>query len=616
MQFEQIKSLLANQTELISKIVLESDLVSCLNDISLQAERALGDNAKASVITLENQYLYHSAAPNLPSEFCQFIDNLLLSQDTNPCTSAAYLGKPVIVPNIEQTPFCDSFVRIALSHQLRSCWAMPLFSSTSTVLGIFAIYYPDIKTPDSYQSEVLKHFTFLAGLAIEKQQLIKQQEHTHYHIEQLAFYDALTELPNRRLLMSHTQDLITKIKQTQLYGALIYIDLNGFKRINDSLGHHSGDELLVAVSRRLKNAMRKTDTIARIGGDEFVVLVEDLQTSPNDMKVESKRVANRILQNLEQYFNLAGGRYKIGASIGIALIDHNDKNAIEVLKHADAAMYSAKKSHQQAACFHNSELQDKLDARIQIENEISTALKNAAFHAFFQPMVDLNGKLIAAEALIRWKHPDRGIIGPDEFITVAENMGVIHQMQDTMLTQVCQTLKRLEQTTTLANDFRISINICPSQLKSTSLPNILMKTLREFDLPPRYFMLEITEGMLVDDLEQTANTLNQLRNLGFNISIDDFGTGYSSLAYLNTLPISEIKIDKCFIDTLSSEPSTQSIVDSMISLSKHFNFNVIAEGIEDAEQLEVIRQKEVKGLQGYLFAKPMNQEDFIDWICI
>jgi len=616
MQFDQIKSLLANQSELISKIVLEPDLLNCLNNIALQAEITLGDSAKASVLLLENQHLYHSAAPSLPKEFCQFLDNLLISQDTNPCSSAAYLGKHVIVPNIEQTPFCDSFVRTALSHQLKSCWAIPVYSSSNTILGVFTIYHLEMKTPDTDQLEILEHFTFLVSLAIEKQQLILLQNQTHYHVEQLAFYDALTDLPNRRLLMSHTQDLIIKIKQTQLYGALIYIDLNGFKRINDSLGHHSGDELLIAVSKRLKNAMRKTDTIARIGGDEFVVLVENLQTSPDEMKIESKRVANRILQNLEQYFNLAGGRYKIGASIGIALIDHHDKDAIEVLKHADAAMYSAKRSNQQAACFHNSELQDKLDARLRVETEITNALESTAFHAFFQPQVDLNGKLIAAEALIRWEHPDRGILCPDEFITVAENMGVIHQMQETMLTEVCQTLKRLEQCVPLDKNFRISINICPSQLKSTSLPKVLMTTLQKFDLPPSYFMLEITEGMLIDDLEQTTNILKQLRTLGFHISIDDFGTGYSSLAFLNTLPINEIKIDKSFIDSLSSDSSTQSIVDSMISLSKHFNFDVIAEGIEKTEQLEVIRQKEVKGLQGYLFAKPMNQEDFIEWISV
>jgi len=616
MQYEQLKMLLLNQTELLSNIALGSDLLTCLNKIASHLENLIGPDARASILQFENQYLHHSAAPSLPVEYCQNIDSILVNPDTNPFTATVHLGKQVIIPDLEQTPFCDSFIRAALSQKLKACWSSPIFSSNKSILGIITIYYLDVRSPDDTHIEIMNHFTHLASLTLEKHRLRQIQANTQLQIEQLAFYDVLTNLPNRRLLMDHTQAVIQRIVRSQLFGALIYIDLNGFKRINDSLGHHIGDELLIAVSNRLKKAMRKTDTIARIGGDEFVVLIEDLQKTAIAIEHDANMVSNRILSNLEQYFALEGGRYKIDASIGVAIIDKNDNDAKEVLKLADAAMYCAKKNRHHPICFHNSELQEKLDKRLLVESEICHALENTSFKAFYQPQVDLCGNIIAAEALVRWEHPERGIVYPADFITVAEDMGVIHKIQETVLTEACETLNILRKNQQLKDNFRISINICPSQLRYESLPATLMKTINQYELSPNYFVLEITEGMLIDDIDHTIEILGRLRELGFKISIDDFGTGYSSLAYLNSLPVHEIKIDKSFTATLSNKPESQGIVDSVISLSKHFSFDVIAEGIEDAEQLEVIRQKGVNGLQGYLFAKPMNQHDFIDWISV
>ncbi len=443
---------------------------------------------------------------------------------------------------------------------------------------------------------------------------ITDQKRAQKQIEQLAFYDSLTELPNRRLLMNRTQKVIGRVAREQLYGALIYIDLNDFKRINDSLGHYVGDELLMSVSHRLQESIREVDTIARIGGDEFVVLLEALRSTEAEIAEEARLISERILENLDEHFELSGGRYKIGASIGIAVIDQAETDAIEVLKHADAAMYEAKKNSRESICFHNARLQEALDQRIRIESEINDALDHMAFHAFFQPQLDLEGHLIAAEALIRWHHPERGFIAPDTFIPIAERMGVIHRMQQVVLTQACQTLKILELNRGLSDDFRIAINICPSQLKQKDLPDTLMKTLNNFDLPPSRFILEITEGMLIEDLDRTIELLETLRDLGFKISIDDFGTGYSSLSYLNQLPVNEIKIDRSFIETINEEPSTQGIIDTVVSLSNYMHFDVIAEGIEETTQLDVIRTKKVKGLQGYLFARPMNQAQFVDYV--
>jgi len=747
MNNEQFKALLAHQNETIEKIALGSDLSACLNNIVLHLESTINtarntDTAKAAILLREGKHLRHGAAPGLNPDYCKAIDGIEIGPRAGSCGTAAFIGKQVIVSDIEHDPLWADYAELALRYELRACWSTPIFSSKGSIIGIFAVYYQKAKNPDAFHLELIQHFVHFARLAIEKhrslvrekilyerlsqthEQLnslltllpelllvidehgqyidtygsdeslqshniecvigltvqdtwpediakrvlssadkalsenavvtfeqalnsesgpqiienriisikhyqtdkpekkhvlwmlrdITEQKQTQKQIEQLAFYDPLTNLPNRRLLMNRTQKIIGRAAREELYGALIYIDLNNFKRINDSLGHYIGDELLVFVAQRLQESIREIDTIARIGGDEFVILVESLQPTAEGIAEEANGIAERIHQDLDQPFELSGRRYKIGASIGVALIDQNEIDALEILKQADVAMYEAKKDHTKGICFHNAELQQRLDVRLKVESEINDALDHMAFHAFYQPQVDLDGRLIAAEALIRWHHPDRGLIYPHEFLSVAERMGVIHRMQQAVLTQTCQTIQLLEYKENLPDDFRIAINICPSQLKLKSLPDTLMRTLNLYKVSPSRFMLEITEGMLIEDLSSTIEILNRLRDLGFKISIDDFGTGYSSLAYLNQLPVNEIKIDKSFMDTISTETSSQGVVDTVVSLSKHFHFDVIAEGVEHSVQLEVMRAKEVKGVQGYLFAKPMNQADFVDWV--
>jgi len=572
MKFEQLEVLLAHQTEIIGKIALEIDLQSCLEDIALHVEKILDTPAaSASILILEGDQLFHGAAPNLPKAYCEQINGVRIGEGVGSCGTAVFRGKQVIVSDIEHDPLWQDFYELAIDHQLKSCWSTPVLSAQGDVLGTFAIYYSQKQTPEPYHLELIQYFTHLTGIAIQKWQAHKQ-------IERLAFYDVLTDLPNRRLLMDRTQKIIQRIKRDKQFGALIYIDLNGFKRINDSLGHYVGDELLIAVSHRLQDSIREIDTIARIGGDEFVVLVEGLKNSEDEIKSEVINLSNRILNGLERHFELSGGRYRIGASIGISLINQADEDAIEILKHADAAMYEAKKDPHLDICFHNAALQRSIDLRLSIESEINMALDNMDFSAFYQPQLDEKGQLLSAEALIRWQHPKKGLVFPADFIYIAERMGVIHRMQKIVLTHTCKTLKILENKNSLDENFRISINICPSQLKSNSLPDTLMETLNQFQVSPNRLMLEITEGMLIDDMERTIHILNRLKKLGFKISIDDFGTGYSSLAYLNRLPVNEVKIDRSFIETLTDEPSTQSVIDTVVSLSKHLNFDVIAEG--------------------------------------
>lgn len=443
---------------------------------------------------------------------------------------------------------------------------------------------------------------------------ITPQKQARQRIEQLAYFDPLTELPNRRMLMNQTQKVIERVSREEAFGALIYIDLNDFKRINDSLGHYVGDELLVSIAKRLQLSIRDSDTFARIGGDEFVVLLERLQSSDMQIAEEARSVANRILEALKQSFELSGGQFCIGASIGIALIDTCDHEAAEVLKHADAAMYEAKHRSHQSICFHNASLQQRINNRVRVESEINKSLASHDFLAFFQPQLDQHGKLIAAEALVRWQHPEKGLVYPADFLAVAEGMGVMARIQDLMIEQACTLLTALEQKTMLPDDFRIALNICPSQLKDDGFPQHLQTLLEKHGASPSRFVLELTEGMLIDELPRTIALLNMLREMGFRLAIDDFGTGYSSLAYLKRLPMNEIKIDRSFIADIKHSNDPLGIVDSVVSLSEHFKFDVIAEGIEDQHQLDAMCRKSLRGLQGYYLAKPMCQKDFVDWM--
>jgi len=443
---------------------------------------------------------------------------------------------------------------------------------------------------------------------------ITDRKNAERQIEKLAFYDPLTELPNRRLLMERLQLLVGRAKRNKQMSALLYLDLDDFKRINDSLGHSVGDLLLIDVANRLKTILRKSDILARIGGDEFVIILETLEDSIEDICDDASNVALKVIEKFADSYRIDASEYQIGVSIGISIIDSEQSTTDESLKRADTAMYRSKKSGGNQFCFFDPELQRSLDLRMELEQSLVKAIELGQFFTYFQPQVNFDRKVVGAEALIRWHHPEKGMVPPLEFISVAEQLGLINQLQKIVLKQSLELIVSLDKKKLLHDGFSVAVNMSAIQFKNPYLKSELTATCKEFNINPRCIKLEITESMLIDDVEHTVKQMNELKAEGFRFSIDDFGTGYSSLAYLHKFPIDELKIDKSFIDNVHKDKASLGIIDAIIALSRYLGVTVIAEGIEVEGQLKKMSESNIEAMQGYYFARPMPSDAFMNWL--
>jgi diguanylate cyclase (GGDEF)-like protein/PAS domain S-box-containing protein len=440
---------------------------------------------------------------------------------------------------------------------------------------------------------------------------ITEKKLAEEHIEKLAYYDPLTGLPNRRLFNDSLDDSVEKAIEYKTMGALLFIDLDNFKRINDSLGHLVGDQLLVKIADQLKPIIDSGTSLSRIGGDEFVVLLESKANNSDMVHREASQLAERLLNVFSKSFSLLGAHYVVRASIGICMIGQQPATASEVMKRADSAMYKAKKAGGNRFAFFDPELQKLADLQLRIERDIEAAISKNEFEAYFQPQLDINGALVGAEALVRWIHPEEGIISPDKFIPIAEQTGAIHRIQEIVLHQSCQLITALHESGLAHDACTMAINISACQFE-VDLETRINLVINEFQLPASKFKLEITESMLMQNVEMIVEKMQSLKDKGFRFSIDDFGTGYSSLAYLHSFPIDELKIDRSFINQI--EDKGTAIIDAIVSLSQSFGLKVVAEGVETREQLNILREKKVSTIQGYYHARPMPAEEFISWV--
>lgn len=439
---------------------------------------------------------------------------------------------------------------------------------------------------------------------------ITEQKEADSKIHNMAFYDPLTALPNRRLLLDRIEHALAVARRHQRYGAVIFLDLDHFKLLNDSLGHQVGDELLMQVAARLTSVLRKEDTPARLGGDEFVILLHPDLNSLTMAADHAIAAAEKIKAALNRTFFLASYQHQISTSIGIALFPDNHESTDVILQQADTAMYRSKASGRNTISFYHPSMQEAADLRINMENDLRIAIKQSQFSLYYQPLVDNEGVVLSAEALIRWRHPNKGTILPMDFIPVAEESNLILAIGQWVLMEACRQIKAWQATG--VNLPHISINVSSRQFRQSDFVDQVRQAMTSNGITPNLLGIELTEGVMIDNINDTIAKMRALKALGVSIAMDDFGTGYSSLSYLKKLPIDILKIDRSFVRDILTDLSDAVIVQSILGMSKQLGLHVIAEGVETAEQFNLLKQQGCQSFQGYYFSQPLPAIQFAE----
>ena len=428
-------------------------------------------------------------------------------------------------------------------------------------------------------------------------------------IQHLAFYDHLTSLPNRRLLLDRLQQALASSGRSGKEGALLFIDLDNFKSLNDTLGHDKGDLLLQQVAQRLVSCVREGDTVARLGGDEFVVMLEDLSEHTMEAAEQTEEIGQKILATLNRPYQLATHEYHSTPSIGITTFKGYQQPMDELMKQADIAMYQAKKAGRNALQFFDPQMQETINTRVELEEKLRAAYKNQQFKLYYQIQVDSAWSPLGAEVLICWLHPERGLVSPVEFIPLVEETGLILPIGRWVMETACAQLKMWQQDR-LTSGLVLSVNVSAKQFRQIDFVAQVQELVQRHAINPKLIKLELTESMLLENIEDTIATMNALKGIGVQFSLDDFGTGYSSIQYLKRLPLDQIKIDRSFVRDLVVDSSDKAIVSTIIAMAQSLNLEVIAEGVETEEQRQFLLNSGCTHYQGFLFDKPVPIEQF------
>jgi len=440
---------------------------------------------------------------------------------------------------------------------------------------------------------------------------ITERKKAEEKIHQLAFFDPLCQLPNRRLLFDRLHHAVASSARNSSCAAVLFIDLDNFKMLNDTRGHDMGDLLLVEVGQRLKSCIRETDTLARLGGDEFVVLLEGLSEDRSDAAVEAREVAEKIIAEIHHPYSLKELEHYTTTSIGISLLcSEYNQNLDDLLKQADTAMYAAKKGGRNTLRFFDPKMQDALEIRSQFETSLRKALPRNEFVLFYQVQVDSNSVPVGAEVLLRWEHPERGRVSPDVFIPIAEDTGLIVPLGRWVLEMACDQLKKW-QADSRTKGLELAVNVSGRQFRQADFVQLIQEVIEKSGINPALLKLEMTESTVLENVGDTIQKMHELKKLGVRFSMDDFGTGYSSLAYLTRLPLDQLKIDQSFVQNIFKKSTDAAIIKTIIGMSTSLGFEVIAEGVETVAQRDFLLHAGCKIYQGYLFGRPVPVEEYL-----
>lgn len=448
--------------------------------------------------------------------------------------------------------------------------------------------------------------TYILALCTDISQR-KQQEAQIHH---LAYFDSLTDLPNRSLFLDRLNQVQSKSLRHNTLSALLFLDLDRFKNINDSLGHDVGDELLIIVAKRLKEMMRDEDTVARLGGDEFVIILNELAIDSEAAALNAQRITTRILEIMAKPFYIGQHTLHISASVGIRLFPDDDDNDIKnIVKQADTALYRAKSNGKNTFHFYRPSMQLLADQHLAMERALHTALESNELYLHYQPQVDHNFTIVGTEALIRWQHPEQGFVPPDQFIGIAEETGLIIPIGRWVLEQACHQLAIWQNEGLCPDNFRMAVNISAKQFDHPQFLTVLSEVIETTGIDPNKLELELTESLLVKNMDAIINRMSAIRSMGIALSIDDFGTGYSSLKYLKQMPITQLKIDKSFVMDLLTDINDRAITETIIAMATHLQMDIIAEGVEDAPIMDLLVKLGCKHFQGYYFSRPVSADN-------
>ncbi len=586
---EHLMSLQAEILEMVAKgIPLDETLAS----LCAIAESESSTWRCSLMLVDADGYLVTTSAPSLPGDFAAAIGQIPIGEGVGTCGTAAARRSTVITADIATDPSWNAYQGAAERYDLRSAWSTPLLTNaTGAVLGTLAMYGAEPGEPTEEHVRFVKSLARLAEIAIERKRFEDRLAHD-------SVTDPLTGLPNRTLLIDRLGISLARSQRSRSEVAVLFLDLDGFKVVNDSLGHEAGDELLVALSRRLERAVRPGDTVARFGGDEFIVLCEDLpREGGRAMAID---IATRLLDVLAEPFVLHESEIFLRASVGIAIGGHGDGRTEDLLRDADAAMYHAKELGKGRWVVFDDAMRDRVVAEHETFNDLHRALDRGELRVFYQPLVDLaDGECRGAEALVRWQHPERGLVAPGEFIALAEQSDLIVRIGEWVLEEAAIFARRAQP------GFMVSVNLSGRQLAMPDLVARIGAILQRTSVDPAAVCLEITESVVMADADAAVTKIDGLKALGIKLAIDDFGTGYSSLAYLKRFRVDTVKIDQSFVAGLGRDAGDHAIVAAVISMARALGLRVLAEGVEDVMQLEVLQALGCDFAQGYYFARPL-----------